>query len=209
MIYPDPSIRISLSSIQRLYTSLDMANVTPIIKHMNSNLKTTKETLAILGCANSTFYSHLDKQAIKPIKVGRRSFFTLDQIEILKSSLDIEPSQTNPKESGENIERSGEIDPERSGENIERSKRDSSIRDASLSNHLKEEIERLREKSEQDRAKIEGLMREVGRWEGLAKNQEKKILLLEEKEAENQIIDAETIPEEIPEKKGWWQKLWE
>lgn len=70
---------------------------------MNSNLKTIKETLAILRCANNIFYSHLDKQAIKPIKVGTRSFFTLEQIEVLKNSIDSELTQTDAEESGESI----------------------------------------------------------------------------------------------------------
>ena len=75
----------------------------PGIKHMNSNLKTTKETLAILRCTDSNFYSHLEKKAIKPIKLGTRSFFTLEQIEVLKNSIDSELTQTNPEESGESI----------------------------------------------------------------------------------------------------------
>ena len=81
-----------------------MGRVPPGIKHMNSNLKTTKETLAILRCSNSTFQSHLEKQAIKPIRAGTRSFFTLEQIESLKNSIANEPTQEAPDESGEVIE---------------------------------------------------------------------------------------------------------
>ncbi len=84
-------------------TRFPVGRVPPGIKHMNSNLKTTKETLAILRCADSTFHSHLEKQAIKPIRVGTRSFFTLEHIEILKNSIDNNPTQTDLDESGEGI----------------------------------------------------------------------------------------------------------
>lgn len=141
---------------------------------MNSNLKTTKETLAILRCVNSTFYSHLEKQAIRPIKVGTRSFFTLEQIEVLKNSIDSDPTQTDSEEFGESIEGFGE-DPDKE-------------------QHSKELTEA--------REEIQMLSMQVSQWQRQAQTyQEQYQKLLDSQQEEKKV---ETVPEKTADEKSWW-----
>lgn len=144
---------------------------------MNSNLKTTKETLAILGCTDSTFYSHLEKQAVKPIKVGTRSFLTLEQIAVLKDSIDTEPAQTDSKGSGENIERlAGGPDKEEQH-----------------SNELREAREEIRMLSIQ-----------VGQWQRQAQTYQEHYQQLLDNQHQQQEKKDENAPAKNAGEKRWW-----
>lgn len=189
---------------------------------MNTPLKTTKEALEILGCARSTLTQHKEKLGIEPATKGNANFYTDDQIEQIKQSLESVPiRQPNNKQPSTTSQSSVNQYADSQSTDSQPEVNQQSVSQTELSSHLRQEIETLKQESkealerakqeakeerEKSTEKIEELLLQVGQWQGTAQafERQNQLLIANQKPEENQpetakeddIIDAEMIPEE-------------
>ncbi len=159
------------------------------------NKKTTiKQALTIFKISRTSLYNHMKKLDIKPIKEGGRVHLVDTQINDLKAVL-----QSTCKPVDNENEQSGQAgqheQPNNNGEIYQ------------------EQIKELKKELKKERTENKNLIKDVGRWEGVARtlqDQNQKLLELKPEE-ESDITEAEIVesaPKEKAEEKGFFQKIW-
>lgn len=192
---------------------------------METNLKTTKEVMELLGCKKATFFVHQAKLDIKPHKKGNKNYYDQEQIKTFQGSLDgihtqskqspdieqtkIDDTQPTPQQNLELLDYlKQEIDQKK--QEYEQEKQRIKQESQQEIERTRAELKEVRDGLKEAQNEIQTLSGQVGHWQGMAQAyQEQNQKLLENQQTEPEIVDAEIIPEEIPEKKGWWQKFWE
>lgn len=173
----------------------DRQNSNHTIQTMTTHLRSTKFVLEELKCGRSTFYHHLKICDVSPIKQGNKSYFSPEQINILKESLYHPKFQTNK-------DKQRTDDRQNNGTKKEQSKE--------FTDYLKAELERKNQAFEIIQKQVQELSGQVGHWQGTAQAyQEQNIKLLEEKKQRSEVVEAEILEESIPIKpKSFWKKFW-
>jgi chromosome segregation ATPase len=151
---------------------------------MKNDKTTIKQSLSLFGISRTTLYKYLNSLNTKPKKEGKNSYLTNKQINDIKGYID--------------ELRSGKKEPNKQSEQTEQVNIAEKI--------YKEQINELKKELETKQEKIEGLIQEVGQWQGRASTlEEQNIKLLEQSEPEdkNALIEVEVIePEPAPEEKA-------
>jgi hypothetical protein len=160
---------------------------------MKNNKTTIKQSLSLFGISRTTLYKYLNSLNTKPKKEGKNSYLTNKQINDIKGYID--------------ELRSGKKEPNKQSEQTEQVNIAEKI--------YKEQINELKKELETKQEKIEGLIQEVGQWQGRASTlEEQNIKLLEQSEPEDknalievEVIEPEPAPEEKAGKQGFFRKL--
>jgi predicted nucleic acid-binding Zn-ribbon protein len=160
---------------------------------MKNDKTTIKQSLSLFGISRTTLYKYLNSLNTKPKKEGKNPYLTNKQINDIKGYID--ELRSDKKEPNKQSEQTEQVN---IAEKI-----------------YKEQINELKKELETKQEKIEGLIQEVGQWQGRASTlEEQNIKLLEQSAPEDKrtIVDAEVIeseptPPKKAEKIGIFQKI--
>ncbi len=160
---------------------------------MNIKKHTLKHTLEHFSISRSTLYKTLRNEGISTIKEGRTAYISNTDFAHLENTCFLgKKNMCHETDKNTRYETQGNTD---------------------LIDHLRQQIDAEQKKNEDLRAENKNLIKDVGRWEGVARtlqDQNQKLLELKPEE-ESEIEEAEIIEpkpsEEKADKKGFFQKL--
>ena len=160
---------------------------------MKNNKNTINQSLDKLSISRASLYNHLKRLDIRPIKEGRRVYLLDNQIDDIKAFLLSNLSNLDSK--NRQVRQDGHVKEDKPKENI-------------AEKIYKEQISELKKELEKKQEKIEVLIQDVGRWEGVARTlQDQNQKLLEFKPEDKSEIEEAEIIEQEPEKIGIFQKI--
>ena len=160
---------------------------------MKNNKNTINQSLDKLSISRASLYNHLKRLDIRPIKEGRRVYLLDNQIDDIKAFLLSNLSNLDSK--NRQVRQDGYVKEDKPKENI-------------AEKIYKEQISELKKELEKKQEKIEVLIQDVGRWEGVARTlQDQNQKLLEFKPEDKSEIEEVEIIEQEPEKIGIFQKI--